>query len=135
LLHASLEPDQAAPDPALDRAERRLQPTRHLLERQALVVGEEDAAARVLVELVEAALQALGIAAERGEIGRAGARVLPVLDLLFVERRLAAALSQVIELRAWRQTRTKESCTISSARSRLRRIPRARPNSCGAVMA
>src|SRR5215468_1051085 len=96
-FHASLEADQAAPDPALHRAERGLESARHLLEGQALIVGQQQALARAVLELVEAAAQALGIAAERGQRRRIGAGVLPVLHGALVERGFAAAPAQGIE--------------------------------------
>jgi len=97
LVHAALEPDQAAPDPALDRAERGLQPARHLLEGQSLIVGQQQALARAVLQLFEAAPEPLGLAAEGREVGRARGRIFPGFHEAVVERGLPPAAPQGVE--------------------------------------
>src|SRR5271163_3967097 len=56
-LKTPLQPFEAAPQPALDRADRHGETDRQLVAAQPVAIGEQHGAARLPFEFVEAALQ------------------------------------------------------------------------------
>src|SRR5262249_4431236 len=92
-----LETDQAAPDPAFHRAERRAEPRCHLLEGEPLIIGQQDALPWARLELVEAVPQAPRRLALARHIGRPWRGICPCLGHSRIERPLAPTSAHQIE--------------------------------------